>query len=399
LGAILPFLLMNNGHHNRQQPQPKGFSVKSAQESLANHAAPSTEPILAQGSSSAAASRPLVWVFADDRPGNTNQCIGVAEALGFGYVAKTIRHDPLRVQIPNPLIGASVIALRPDLRADLCPPWPDIVIAGGRRNAPIARWVKQQSIRAGQRPTFLVQLMWPGWPAGDFDLICLPSHDRLRTHRNLLITQGAPHRCWPETVSAAAAEWRDQIPNLATLPRPWIAVLVGGSTKRHPFAQHHMMELAQSAEALATQTGGSLLVSTSRRTDPILVDTLQSALSRPHFFYPWTEGSANPYIAMLGLADQLVVTGDSLSMCSEAAAQGKPLFIFAPPGIAPAKHYDFHRLVYDGHYGYPLNSDGLAQAAAAHDQPGRILANPAVTIAATVKDRLHLTAAAASSGS
>jgi mitochondrial fission protein ELM1 len=333
------------------------------------------------------ANNPVVWIFADDRPGNTNQCIGVAEALGWGYEAKNIRPHPFWANLPNCLLGTSLLGLRADLRADIHATkpdqWPDVVIAGGRRSAPIARWIKKQS----GNQSLLVQLMWPGHAASEFDLICLPSHDRPRIARNVLVTEGAPHRCWPEKVVAEADVWRPQIPDL---PKPWISVLLGGSTKRHRFSTEHMRELVLLAEQLAARTGGSLLLSTSRRTEAPLVEALQGALTRQHYFYRWAEGTANPYIAMLGLADQLIVTGDSLSMCSEAAAQGKPLFIFAPPGIAPAKHYGFHQMLYDRGYGYPLTDAGLAASAniGTTADAAKVMANPAVPIAATIKQRL-----------
>jgi hypothetical protein len=39
----------------------------------------------------------------------------------------------------------------------------------------------------------------------------------------------------------------------------------------------------------------------------------------------------NPYPALLALADQFIVTGDSASMLAEAAGTGKPVAVFAPP--------------------------------------------------------------------
>ena len=49
----------------------------------------------------------------------------------------------------------------------------------------------------------------------------------------------------------------------------------------------------------------------------------------PSFFYRWhVSDTRNPYLAYLGLADSFVVTAESMSMLTEAAATGKPLHIY-----------------------------------------------------------------------
>ena len=56
----------------------------------------------------------------------------------------------------------------------------------------------------------------------------------------------------------------------------------------------------------------------------------------PAYIHHWTEaGDANPYLAYLALADQLVVTGESMSMLTEASFTCKPLYIFDPGDTRP----------------------------------------------------------------
>jgi hypothetical protein len=47
------------------------------------------------------------------------------------------------------------------------------------------------------------------------------------------------------------------------------------------------------------------------------------------YFYRWTpQPTENPYFGFLGLADSIIVTGDSMSMVAEACATRKPVYIF-----------------------------------------------------------------------
>ena len=146
---------------------------------------------------------PLIWVLADDRAGNRAQCLGVADRLGIPYEIKEIRYTSL-VYLPNILRGKSLRGIdRASARA-LRAPWPDMIIAAGRRIAPVARWIKRQSPK-----TKLVQLMWPDAGAVDFDCIILPSHDREHKDApNVLRVLGAPHRITPQVMSGAAELWR-----------------------------------------------------------------------------------------------------------------------------------------------------------------------------------------------
>jgi hypothetical protein len=81
--------------------------------------------------------------------------------------------------------------------------------------------------------------------------------------------------------------------------------------------------------------GGSLYVTTSRRTPETVVATLAAELPAHARLYRWHDGGANPYHALLGLADRFIVTGDSISMMVEVARLGKPLAIFALPEGQP----------------------------------------------------------------
>src|SRR5581483_6510369 len=55
----------------------------------------------------------------------------------------------------------------------------------------------------------------------------------------------------------------------------------------------------------------------------------------------WDGSGENPYFGLLGLADAVAVTADSVSMVSEAAVTGKPVYILELPG-AGGKFAEFH---------------------------------------------------------
>ena len=110
--------------------------------------------------------------------------------------------------------------------------------------------------------------------------------------------------------------------------------------------------------------GGGLMVSTSRRTEQVARDALVENIGRRKEVYIWRgESGENPYLAYLALSDAVIVTGDSTSMCTEACATGRPVYIFSPSSATAAKHQRLHKLLYEYGGAQPLsaafNMDGF----------------------------------------
>jgi mitochondrial fission protein ELM1 len=287
-----------------------------------------------------------MWLLTDDRPGNAAQVLGVAEALGLAYVRKEIRYTALG-KLPNIVRASTLMGVTDDTAAQLGAPWPDLVISAGRRTAPVARWIR----KVADKPVRLVHIMNPGVAgAADFDLIAVPNHDCEKPDgdaSNVLRITGAPHRFSAARLAAEAEEWESK---LAHLPRPFIALLVGGATRQRPFPAELAKDLGTQVNAMARATGGSVLLSTSRRTGAEAEIALLAALDTPRHAYLWGQErnntAPNPYGGYLALADMIVVTGDSVSMCSEACAGSSAAYIYAPQGMVAPKHARLHDELY-----------------------------------------------------
>lgn len=287
---------------------------------------------------------PTVWVLADDRAGNVSQALGVAEALAWPFEKKDIAYTGW-ARLPNWLRGASLRGLTPESCETLSHgPWPDVVIAAGRRTAPVARWIKRQS--GGK--TFLCQVMWPGsWRADDFDLIAVPTHDSLSgMHKNVIRITGAPHRVTEAKLAIEATRWA---PRLDGLPKPLVALVVGGTTKNRTFTPEMARSLALHASTITKEMNGTLVVTTSRRTGEEASKALLEALPQAGHVFCWSPEAAasdNPYFGYLALADAIIVTGDSVSMASEACASPAPVYVFDPPELVAPKQARLLRHLY-----------------------------------------------------
>lgn len=315
-----------------------------------------------------------IWVLADDRAGNVAQAAGVAEATGAQVEMKNVRYTKW-AKLPNFLRGQSTLGITSETLEGLKAPYPDVVIAAGRRSAPLARYIKKHS----QGRTKTVQIMYPGYSGlSDFDLVVLPYHDGCHLQReNIMRVTGAPHRVTPEKLEREKQKWA---PVFESLPRPYIALIVGGATKNKPFTVEMARDLAARTKKMAENLGGaSFLVTTSRRTGTEQEKALRENLPEPMFFYEWGNKSMdNPYFGFLALADHIIVTGDSVSMCSEACAAPAPVYIYAPEGSVGRKHALLHRELYEKGYAHPLNGE---PAEGGHDR-----LNAAENVAARIRE-------------
>ena len=242
---------------------------------------------------------PEIWAVADNRRGVENQALGLAEALARvtgGQVHRALIRDDGYVTLPD---------------ADN----PDIWVGCGRpaigkarqhrKNYPNARFIYVQDPR-GQ-----YQL---------FDAIVAPFHDRL-VRKNVLSMTGSPNRLTDDRLKTEREKFADRF---ASMPTPLAAMLIGGPNKRLKMTRAVQASILARAEWLLEE-GYSLLLTTSRRTPPPLVQTL-STLAENHRCWIYDGEGSNPYFAFLGAADLIFVTEDSTNMLTEAAFTGTPVY-------------------------------------------------------------------------
>jgi uncharacterized protein len=282
---------------------------------------------LAESAVAPTAEAPLAWVLHDGKAGMASQALGLAEATGFDFVER-----PLTIRLPWSRLPPPLwVWPQRALAAPFAPPWPDLVIACGRNAALPALLIR----RASGGRTVAAQIQDPGVGRGEYDLMIVPKHDGLAGPR-VVATTGAVHRVTPARLSAE----RQRFPALAALARPRLAVLIGGSNRAYRLTMARLAEIADRIAQAVRETGGSALVTPSRRTGPAGAALLRERLAGLPAAV-WDGHGDNPYYAYLSFADALLVTADSVSMVSEAAATGKPVHVVDLPG-GNAKFARFH---------------------------------------------------------
>ena len=258
------------------------------------------------------------WIITDGKVGTEKQCLALAEILGVKGKVKRISARFPWSSLPPVLWLNPLNALDADSQEQLSEPWPDLIIAASRTAAAPTAFIKK---KLGKKVTTIF-LQNPYLNLNAFDVVVAPKHDGL-SGKNLVTIQGALHNVTLALLKKEGEKWARILPK--DFPRPWVSVLLGGNSNHHVMDLDTMEYYGSELRHLAQRTPMSFFITASRRTPPEAVQAFKTALGDSHVFL-WNGLGENPYYGFLSLGDFILVTNDSVSMLSEAASVGKPMY-------------------------------------------------------------------------
>lgn len=258
-------------------------------------------------------SQPMIWVVDSEYTGERNARLGLAQRLGFRYDL-----------IPVPQDGAAYWRLLKSKYARYADYPPLLIISGTGEETTAEIADLPQHFPATVLNVFLASILPEDRHPrlAEYDLIASPQ----LSGDNIVTLTCVPNQLTRQNLDTAYLEHADYFNGLA---KPVTALLVGGNTRYcSGFTPDHARQLGERIARISAQLGGTLIISNSRRTPEDAQSALLEALNGVNYdFFDWQTMENNFYPAMLAHAELFIVTGDSLSMCSEAAFTGKPLLI------------------------------------------------------------------------
>jgi len=283
----------------------------------------------------------VCWTVTEGAGGMESQAQGLAEAVLLRLPGRLVTQH-VRLAWPWRTLPARLaprtLARAAESNHGLRPPWPDLVVSCGRQGAVVAAAIRRQS--GGH--TLAVHIQDPKLPLNRFDLVAAPVHDWVRGP-NVITTRTAVHRLTRAVLDQAAANAPAEI---RSLPRPLVAILLGGPNRYYRFNDAAVANLARVLKPLASG-GTSLAITPSRRTPAGAAQAIKQEMGVGPV-YVWDGTLLNPYSAIMGLADAVLVTLDSVSMISEATASGRPVYLLDLPRRRNDRRFRaFHQSIID----------------------------------------------------
>ncbi len=297
-----------------------------------------------------------ILILDDTRTGHLRQSQAVADALG--HVLKHQSHLTPRVTTLQVLFQSKfkqkafqgIVFLSRWIKAFRCErvlQWalvptsyqallqqaPDYIISCGSKNAAV-NFVLSQACRARSVSVLKGGVVNPK----DFYANITPSHDgrKLTSKAFYIQTKAAPNLITPAYLKENAQRLVSRFTHLSNSVRPKFGVLIGGDTKGVVFTEETARVLMRQLNSAAEHFNADIILTTSRRT-PSDVDALISreAKNSPRITLAIIANNQNIPEAVggiLGLNDIVIVSGESISMVSEAMSSGKPVIVFSANG-------------------------------------------------------------------
>lgn len=238
---------------------------------------------------------------------------------------------------------------------------PDVVISAGSLSAPV------NALIAREHRAKAVALLRPSaLPFSYFDAVILPEHDLLLKQisgRHEILTKGAPNLVDDAYLKDQSERLMRHYSHLKLRNKFMIGVLIGGDTKSYVLDESTVKILSHQIKEAAEQLDADIMITTSRRTSEKVENVLIREFKKYHRCHLLVIANRNNVDeavgGILGMADVVVVSGDSISMISEAASSGKRTVVFPVKRAQGAREDYKHNRFVDrlNKEGYVVSSD------------------------------------------
>ncbi|MCX5706302.1 MAG: ELM1/GtrOC1 family putative glycosyltransferase [Candidatus Omnitrophica bacterium] len=242
---------------------------------------------------------------------------------------------------------------------------PDIIISCGASVAGVNFILSRETLAKSiliMRPDFL--------SLKNFDLVITPEHDRVSKRKNTVIIEGALNLIDEEYLKECASRLASRISKddkrLAISDKQlFIGLLMGGDSKKFILSRGLISEVIKEIKSAAEKINANILVTTSRRTGK----EIEELIKREFKDYPRCKllvianekNIPEAVGGILGLSSIAVLSGESISMISEAVSSKKYILVFKSSGLS-RKHNEFLRRFAENKYIYIIDSGKISRS-------------------------------------
>lgn len=210
--------------------------------------------------------------------------------------------------------------------------YPALVIGVGYNVTDTLLGIKARS----QGKTKIAIILDPLKNHSDFDFIILPSYEPYNIQGdNIIYTTGlinfVNEGFLKQTLkNRITRELLKKLKQKNLMP-PYTALVIGGKHTGGDVSVKDTEIISDRVNEIIQKKGGSLLITNSRRTESSVYQRLKEMIKVSSYFYDYhLRETENYYPSFLSVSDEVIVTGESVRMLSEAVSSGRKVRIYKP---------------------------------------------------------------------
>lgn len=163
-----------------------------------------------------------------------------------------------------------------------------------------------------------------------FDFMIVPKHDNMRARKNVVVTSLAPNLVDDNALKTAGGALKNTV---SIEKEKVVGLLIGGDNPEFRLSSSLLRKVLADILKSCESNDAELLVTTSRRTSKYQEAVIKSALhdqARCKLLVIANENNPEGTLAgILALSNVVVVSGESISMVSEAVSSGRKTVVFS----------------------------------------------------------------------
>jgi KDO2-lipid IV(A) lauroyltransferase len=177
-----------------------------------------------------------------------------------------------------------------------------------------------------------VAVMDPVIPFGlnKFSFVIAPRHDKIRERKNVITTTLAPNLVDAELLRSSGEKLKN---NVRIEKDKIIGLLIGGDNPEFALSDNLLKRILADLLKICESNDAELLVTTSRRTNKAQESVIKAVLQKnPRCRLLVIANENNPegtLSGILALSNVVIVSGESISMVSEAVSSGRKAVVFS----------------------------------------------------------------------
>ncbi len=257
--------------------------------------------------------------------GMISQVEGLAQALNLDYKHHTIKLKKFWNYIPPKFTPISENVLSKKFACEA-----KVIISCGRKSVIPSIALKKKF----GKNILNIHIQDPKVKLSNFDFIVAPEHDGLKGE-NVLISKGAIHYLTNDELDVN----KNYLESRINSQKKIVSLIIGGPTKYYDYNEKVVDSIFLKIKQNFLDNNYQLIVVPSMRTPQNIIDKAKNYFNEDQIIIPNVDKKA--YLSSLKNADHIIVTCDSISMISEAAITGKPIYVAQMPTIKSNKRFKF----------------------------------------------------------